>query len=90
VRQPPFRGEAAAKAHLGAAYFVIGTRGFDSRGTFRLTSQSYVSPAHEDLSMPVMAAADNAGAIIAFTRTATPVPPVPTAAGSSRAPPSPG
>jgi hypothetical protein len=64
-----FRGAAAPEAHLGAAYFVIGTRGFDSRGTFTFTSQSYVSPAHEDLTMPVMGPADNSGAIIAFTLT---------------------
>ncbi len=64
-----FRGEATPEAHLGVAYFVIGTRDFDSRGTFTFTSQSYVSPAHEDLTMPVMGPADNGGAIIAFTLT---------------------
>lgn len=55
--------------HMGVAYFAIGTRGFDRTGTLSLTSQGYVSAAHEDLTMPVIAGSDDRGAIIAFTLT---------------------
>jgi hypothetical protein len=60
--------------HQGAAYWVIGTGSFDRTGVFSLTSQGYVSPAHEDLEMPAMAAEGSAsqdggndGAIMTFT-----------------------
>jgi hypothetical protein len=60
--------------HAGAAYWVIGTRSFDKWGFFTLTSQGYVSPKHEDLSFPAMAAegfrwqdGGNGGAIMDFT-----------------------
>jgi len=63
--------------HQGAAYWVIGTESFDRNGVFSLTSQGYVSPAHEDLEFPAMAALGdsgdedsqdgNRGAIMAFT-----------------------
>jgi hypothetical protein len=54
--------------HMGAAYWVVGTRSFDTTGTFSLTSQGYVSPMHEDLEFPAMAAgASNGRAIMDFT-----------------------
>ena len=60
--------------HAGVAYWVIGTRSFDKRGFFTLTSQGYVSAKHEDLEFPSMAAegfrwqdGGNGGAIMAFT-----------------------
>ena len=39
-----------------AVYWVIGTGSFDRHGDFSLSSQSYVSPQHEDLEMSAMAA----------------------------------
>lgn len=58
--------------HQGAVYWVVGTKSFDTTGTFTLTSQGYVSAAHEDLEFPTMAAADTASndspsAIMSFT-----------------------
>ena len=62
------------EVHQGAAYWVIGTQTFDTFGFFTLTSQGYVSPKHEDLEFPAMAAGgyseDDGGdgkAVIAFT-----------------------
>ena len=60
---------SGTETHLGTLYFVVGTGSFDRFGVFSLTSSAYVSPAHEDLSMPVMAGADHGGAILAFTLT---------------------
>ncbi|MCW2932707.1 MAG: hypothetical protein JWM19_3669 [Actinomycetia bacterium] len=71
-----FPGEASPEDHLAALYFAVGTGSFDRHGVFTVTSEGYVSPAHEDLSMPVVAAeglpsqdGGNGGAIIAFTLT---------------------
>ncbi len=71
-----FSSEPSPEIHQGAAYWVIGTKTFDRSGVFSLTSQGYVSPAHEDLSMPAMAAegfpyqdGGNGGAIMTFTLT---------------------
>jgi hypothetical protein len=62
------------EVHQGAVYWVIGTDTFDSSGFFSLTSQAYVSPKHEDLEFPAMAAegyswedGGNGGAILTFT-----------------------
>jgi hypothetical protein len=44
------------EVHQGAVYWVIGTETFDTFGFFTLTSQGYVSPEHEDLEFPAMAA----------------------------------
>jgi len=61
------------EVHQGAVYWIIDTDSFDRGGYFTLVSQSYVSPKHEDLEFPVMAAegnffdGGNGGAIIAFT-----------------------
>ncbi len=52
---------ANAEIHMGAVYWVLGTNSFDSTGKFTLTSQGYVSPMHEDLSMPAMAATPTSG-----------------------------
>jgi hypothetical protein len=62
---------ANAEVHMGAVYWVLGTRSFDKTGKFTLTSQGYVSPRHEDLSMPAMAATPSSGgkAIMLFTLT---------------------
>jgi hypothetical protein len=69
-----FAGVHSSEVHQGAAYWVIGTGSFDRTGVFSLTSQGYVSPAHEDLEMPAMAAEGSAsqdggndGAIMTFT-----------------------
>jgi hypothetical protein len=62
---------ASAEIHMGAVYWVLGTRAFDKTRKFTLTSQGYVSPKHEDLSMPAMAATPTSGgkAIMLFTLT---------------------
>jgi hypothetical protein len=62
---------ANAEIHMGAVYWVLGTRSFDSTGKFTLTSQGYVTARHEDLSMPAMAATPSSGgrAIMLFTLT---------------------
>jgi hypothetical protein len=69
-----YTSEATPELHQGAAYWVIGTSRFDQGGPFTLTSQGYVSPAHEDLEFPAMAAegypwqdGGNGGAIMDFT-----------------------
>jgi hypothetical protein len=53
--------------HQGAVFFVINIADFNSSGVFSLTSQGYVSPQHEDLEFPAMAAGGNGGAIMTFT-----------------------
>jgi len=69
-----FSSEASPEVHQGAAYWVVNTSDFDSTGTFSLTSQGYVSPAHEELEFPAMATGGFAGqdggngrAIMTFT-----------------------
>jgi hypothetical protein len=71
-----YTSESTPEVHQGAAYWVVGTRSFDEHGIFSLTSQGYVSPQHEDLAFPAMAAegfpwqdGGNGGAIMAFTLT---------------------
>jgi hypothetical protein len=51
-----FSSESTPESHQGVAYWVVGTDSFDRHGVFSLTSQSYVSPQHEDLEMSAMAA----------------------------------
>jgi hypothetical protein len=51
-----FASEANPETHLGATYWVIGTNSFDKSGLLSFNSQGYVSPAHEDLEFPAMAA----------------------------------
>jgi hypothetical protein len=60
---------ASAEIHMGAVYWVVGTRSFDRTGRFTLTSQGYVTAKHEDLEFPAMAATPSSGgkAIILFT-----------------------
>jgi hypothetical protein len=62
-----FSTEKSPEVHVGAAYWVIGTNSFDQNGQFTLTSQGYVTAAHEDMEMPSVAGADNNGAIMDFT-----------------------
>lgn len=64
----------SAEVHAGVAYWVVGTAGFDTSKVFTLSSQGYISPEHQDLEFPVMAAegspaqdGGNGGAIMAFT-----------------------
>ena len=64
-----FRGESTPELHQGAAFWEIGTKSFDRSGVFTLTSQGYVSPAHEDLAFPVIAAPDHGLAALFFTLT---------------------
>ncbi|MGH3406155.1 MAG: hypothetical protein ACRDRJ_27180 [Streptosporangiaceae bacterium] len=64
-----FAGETTPEAHQSAAFYVVGTRSFDRSGVFTLTSQGYVSPAHEDLAFPVIAAPDHGPAALFFTLT---------------------
>jgi hypothetical protein len=71
-----YKSQSAPEVHQGAAYWVVGTRSFDKYGVFSLTSQGYVSPKHEDLAFPAMAAegfpwqdGGNGGAIMTFTLT---------------------
>ena len=52
---------ANAEIHLGAVYWVVGTRSFDQTGRFTLTSQGYVSAMHEDLEIPSIAATPTSG-----------------------------
>jgi len=56
-----YSSEPSPEVHQGAAYWVIGTETFDRFGVFSLTSQGYVSPRHEDLEMPAMAAQSSEG-----------------------------
>jgi hypothetical protein len=60
---------ANAEVHMGTVYWVIGTRQFDKSRQFTLTSQGYVSPRHQDTTMPAMAASPTSGgrAILFFT-----------------------
>jgi hypothetical protein len=62
---------ANAEIHMGAVYWVLGTRSFDRTGKFTLTGQGYVAAKHEDLTMPAMAGTPSPGgrAIMLFTLT---------------------
>ena len=62
------------ETHQGAVYWVVGTESFENSGFFTLTSQSYVSPKHEELEFPTMASGGTSGqdggngkAIMSFT-----------------------
>ena len=82
-------GPALPEVHQGAAYWVVGTHSFDRTGAFSLTSQGYVSAAHEDIEFPAIARQEpaTAGAIMAFTLYGNGGPTGATAAASTRAPP---
>ncbi len=62
---------SASEVHEGVAYYVIGTRSFDSSGgSLTLDGQGYVSAAHEDLEFPAMAAEGTGGSplsVMTFT-----------------------
>jgi len=69
-----YSSEPSPEIHQGAVYWVVGTSTFDKFGYFTLTNQSYVSPKHEDLEFPTIAAegfaaqdGGNGGAIMAFS-----------------------
>ena len=70
-----FTSEPAPETHQGAIYWVVGTQGFNKKGTgLTLTSSGYVSAEHEDIEFPTMAAeglpgqdGGNGGAIMSFT-----------------------
>jgi hypothetical protein len=65
-----FTSEASPEVHQAVAYWVVGTGSFDQAGVFSLTSQGYISAAHEDLEMPAMAGegtGGNGGALMVFT-----------------------
>ncbi len=71
-----FAAEPAPEEHQGVVYWVVGTGSFDRYGAFSLSSQSYVSPQHEDLTMSALAAegfrdqdGGNGRAIVLFTLT---------------------
>jgi len=70
----------SSELHIGATYWVITTGGpgplassssasFPSPfpPTFSIEDQGYVSPAHEDIEFPSVAADDSGGAVMAFT-----------------------
>jgi len=60
-----FSSESKPEVHQAAAYWVVGTRTFDKYGVFSLTSQGYVSPAHEDLAFPDLASGPAPGLLVA-------------------------
>jgi hypothetical protein len=66
--QQTYSSTNVPEQHMGAAYWVIGTRSFGDTGRLSLTSQGYVSAMHEDLEFPAMGAgASNGRAIMSFT-----------------------
>jgi len=69
-----YSSKPGSEVHQGAVYWVIGTASFDASRVFTLTGQGYVSPEHEDLEFPAIAAegsaqqdGGNGGAIMTFT-----------------------
>ncbi len=64
---------AVPELHEGAVYWVVGTGGFDRNQVFGLSGEGYVSPAHEEIEFPAIAAeggssdGGNNGAIMSFT-----------------------
>jgi hypothetical protein len=61
-------GAGAPEQHMGALYWAVGTRSFDTTGRFTLTSQHYVSAMHEEMEFPTIASgASNRRAIMSFT-----------------------
>jgi hypothetical protein len=66
--QQTYSSTNAPEQHMGAAYWVVGTRSFDQSGRLSLTSQGYVTAMHEDLEFPAIAAgASNGHAVMSFT-----------------------
>jgi hypothetical protein len=47
---------SASEVHQAIAYWVVGTKSFDATGVFTLTSQGYVSAAHEDVAYAAVGA----------------------------------
>ena len=70
VQQEYASNANGTESHMGVAYWVVGTSSFDSGGNVSLTNQGYVSPAHEDLTMPAIAGEGKGGngkAVLTFT-----------------------
>ena len=67
---------SASEVHQAIAYWVVGTKSFDATGAFTLTSQGYVSAAHEDVAFAAIGAGGypwqdrgNGAAVMTFTLT---------------------
>ncbi|MBV9095162.1 MAG: hypothetical protein JO132_15010 [Streptosporangiaceae bacterium] len=58
---------SSQEQHMGAVYWVVGTGSFGFNGLLSLTSQGYVSPMHEDIEFPALAAPDTGPAVISFS-----------------------
>ncbi len=60
---------SASELHIGAAYWAFGTSSFNSGGPLTLSTQGYVSAAHEDIVYPTIAAGvtTGQGAVISFS-----------------------
>lgn len=68
--QQTYASNNVPESHMGAVYWVVGTRSFDKTGQFSLSHQGYVTAMHEDLAFPTVAAgAGNGRAIMSFTLT---------------------
>jgi len=69
--------KGSSELHTGAAFWVINTNSFGGLDTatasnffstsFSIANQGYVSPIHEDIEFPAIAAGGSGGAVIAFT-----------------------
>ena len=59
----------SSEIHVGGAFYVIGTASFDAFGILSLTSDGYVTAAHEEIEFPTIAAANDPsqGALVSFT-----------------------
>ena len=53
--------------HIGAAFYAVGTTAFDGGGALTVSSQGYVTTAHEDMEFPALAASDGPITIMSFT-----------------------
>ncbi|MGI0130672.1 MAG: hypothetical protein ACREEC_11075, partial [Thermoplasmata archaeon] len=67
-------GCPCSEAHIGVAYYVVGTHSFDMGGVLTLTNEAYITAIHEELEFPAIAAegtaaqdGGNNAAIITFT-----------------------
>jgi hypothetical protein len=60
---------SSSEMHQAIAYWVVCLRSFDRTGVFTLSSQGYVSAAHEDVAYAAIGAGGYGDAIMAFTLT---------------------
>jgi hypothetical protein len=56
-----------SELHIGATFWAVGTSGFDSKGTFSVTTEGYVTAAHEDIEFSSIAGIDTGGALMTFS-----------------------